>query len=370
MKNSTNSRNLSEPTAAQATNFMANHAREQYTQMGQYSARQGHGFAAEDANTMADRLRLHNVESVGRNMSRHGADRLVDGVAVQTKYCKSAYDSVVAAFDGNGRGMYMYPGQKLEVPADQYDQALKYLRARIANGQVQGLDDPSRASEMLLRGAVTYQQSQNITRAGNLDSLKFDVKTQLGTCAAAAALSGVVGYVSAKTQGLNNSEALKEAGKRSATSGTVALSAGVATQQLLRTASGKAVQKALTKNIDEGLKAASRTATGARVVNALAGSGGRGAMAKALGSNLVTGTVILAAQTVPDAIALGRGKITGAEFGKRCGRNATAMAGGIAGAKIGAAAGCCLGPVGAGVGAVVGAIGGSLAACAAACHWF
>ncbi len=42
----------------------------------------GHGFAAEDANTLLDRLRGRVAEVVGMSNAVHGADRVVDGVLV------------------------------------------------------------------------------------------------------------------------------------------------------------------------------------------------------------------------------------------------------------------------------------------------
>ena len=47
----------------------------------------GHGFAAEDYNSLNDRLQGKQVESVGRDNSKYGADGTVDGGPMQTKYC-------------------------------------------------------------------------------------------------------------------------------------------------------------------------------------------------------------------------------------------------------------------------------------------
>lgn len=69
-------------SSAQSTNS--------YMQYTQYRNRQAHGWAAEDANAMADRLAGKAVDQVGRNNSCNGADRIVDGVRIQTKYCATA----------------------------------------------------------------------------------------------------------------------------------------------------------------------------------------------------------------------------------------------------------------------------------------
>lgn len=100
-----------------------------------YHSRQGHGFAAEDANAMWDRRHGKSVDKVGLDNSLNGADRISDGVQIQTKYCANANKSVSAAFDN---GTYRYEGMKLEVPSDQYDEAVRIMRGRISMVKFQG----------------------------------------------------------------------------------------------------------------------------------------------------------------------------------------------------------------------------------------
>jgi hypothetical protein len=45
----------------------------------------GHGFAAEDANALNDKLRGKKVEKVGKNNELNGPDRIVNGKMIQTK---------------------------------------------------------------------------------------------------------------------------------------------------------------------------------------------------------------------------------------------------------------------------------------------
>ncbi len=54
------------------------------------SGGQGHGFAAEQGNHIVDRVRLKNARILGDNNARNGADRLVSGTEIQTKYCSTA----------------------------------------------------------------------------------------------------------------------------------------------------------------------------------------------------------------------------------------------------------------------------------------
>jgi len=144
------------------------------TQISRYHAAGGHGFAAEDANHFADRIRLRRPELVGPGNEKNGADRIVGGVPIQTKYHQTASGTVGAAFDSK-TGLYRYRGQVLEVPKDQYEECVEVMRKKIADGSVPGVSDPRRAEELVRSGSITYKQARNIARAGNIDSIVFDV---------------------------------------------------------------------------------------------------------------------------------------------------------------------------------------------------
>ena len=88
-----------------------------------------------------------------------------------------ASETVAAAFD-SGSGNYRYEGQVLEVPKDQYEACVELMRKRIAQGKVPGFENPADAENIVQQGTVTYKQARNIARAGNVDSLVFDAKTQ------------------------------------------------------------------------------------------------------------------------------------------------------------------------------------------------
>lgn len=88
----------------------------------------GHGFAAEIMNNENDIWAGKNAKIVGGDNALNGADRLVDGIEIQTKYYKTAARSVGAGFDNKGNGNYRYYNKEgkpmqLEVPKDQYEQA-------------------------------------------------------------------------------------------------------------------------------------------------------------------------------------------------------------------------------------------------------
>ena len=69
-----------------------------HTHMDKFHAAQGHGYAAEQANHLYDWLTGQDAKIVGGDNAKNGADRLVNGTLIQSKYCKNASASVAAAF--------------------------------------------------------------------------------------------------------------------------------------------------------------------------------------------------------------------------------------------------------------------------------
>ena len=191
-------KNVNNSTVNSASAASSAQSTNSYMQYTQYRNRQAHGWAAEDANAMADRLAGKRVEQVGRDNSRNGADRIVNGVQIQTKYCATAQDSVNAAFQDC---RYRYSGMKLEVPKDQYDEAVKLMADKIRSGQVPGVTDPAAAGDMVVKGNCTYNEARNIAKAGNIDSIKFDVKTQAVTCGLTCGMSFLLTYVNSVRDG-------------------------------------------------------------------------------------------------------------------------------------------------------------------------
>lgn len=359
-KNDSTVNGASAASSAQSTNS--------YMQYTQYRNRQAHGWAAEDANAMADRLAGKTVDQVGRDNNRNGADRIVDGVEIQTKYCATAQDSVNAAFQDC---CYRYSGMKLEVPKDQYEEAVKLMADKIRDGQVPGVTDPVAASDMVVKGSCTYNEAMNIAKAGNIDSIKFDVKTQTVTCGLTCGLSFLLTYVDSVQSGKTHKEALKEASSQAAKSGVTALVVGVGTQQLLRTAVGRSMAASATHASRTMMDAACKTQLGQQIVEKTAsalvgkqivGQAAKNALTKGMRTNMVTGGIMLAAQTIPDAVKVCQGKMSCGQFCENTASNAAGVGGGYAGATAGAAIGTAILPgVGTVIGGIIGGIGGGLA---------
>ena len=83
---------------------------------------------------------------------------------------------------------------KIEVPADQYSQAIEYMKTRISNGQVPGASDPNMAYDIIRKGKLTYNQALNLAKAGTIESITFDVATGAVTCLSAFGISSVAAF--------------------------------------------------------------------------------------------------------------------------------------------------------------------------------
>lgn len=344
------------------------------TQWVKYKHKTGHGFAAEDVNAQIDRWHGRKVECVGRDNAPNGADRIVNGQQIQTKYCQSANSTVRSAFDSRS-GMYRYDGMKLEVPKDQYDECVRLMRDAISQGKVAGVTDPDMATKIVVKGHVTYAQAQKVAKAGNLESIKFDVRTQAISCAGAGAISGAISFYNAKRQGKSTAEALKEAAKSGAASSATALGGGVLAQQALRTTAGRNAAAAATKMVKPVVETAMKSQAARTVLTKtatviagkeVAGQAAVNVLTKAARTNVVTSTAMFVATSIPDTVRLCRGRISGADYAENMASNAAGIGGGWAGASAGAAIGTAICPgIGTVVGGLIGGLGGGIGASSA-----
>ena len=339
------------------------------TQISKYYTKGGHGFAAEDANDFADTIRGKRAEIVGTSNEFNGADRIVDGVRVQSKYFQTAPETVAAAFDSSS-GNYRYPGQVLEVPKDQYETCVELMRARIAKGKVPGFSNPADAEKIVKQGTVTYRQARNIARAGNIDSLMFDARTQAVTCTYVFAISFAVNFARGRWSGQSTEDAMRAAFGSAFTTGGTTLIIGVVSAQLLRTRAA-AIGAVTVRN---GMKSVSHTNIGREAVHRIAagslgkpvyGAAATNHVAKLLRSNAITSMAATAVITAPDFYrAAFDGSISWRQFTKNLSVNAAGVAGGVGGwmggAAVGGAAGSAVPIVGTAAGAVIGGIIGAL----------
>ncbi len=143
----------------------------------------GYGVVGEHAGTAFDRMKFKNAEGLGYDNSKNGADRIVNGKLIQTKYYKKASNSVNSAFhnvDKHQTAKYTYEinGEKrmmiLEVPKDQYSKALDEMKRKIKGGAVPNENNPENAYKYLKKGALTYNQA-HIAQTSIFDSKKHSV---------------------------------------------------------------------------------------------------------------------------------------------------------------------------------------------------
>lgn len=344
------------------------------TQLGKFSTPGGTGFAAEDVNALIDERLGRTVERTGLDNAKNGADRIVDGVSIQTKYFNSASQTVGSAFDGE-TGLYRYERMQLEVPKDQYEAAVKFMEKRISEGKVPGVTDPADASKMIRKGNVTYQQARNIARAGNIDSLKYDARNSAVICSAAFGFSFVIEYGSGVWRGESHVAALKNATLKGMQTAGLAFFTSVGSSQLLRTQSARMG----TIVVRSGLKQVAKTDLGRSAIQKIAeislgkavyGSAAINHVSKLLRSNVITGAVTVTVLTLPDLYkATISGSSSWTQLGKNLIVNSTSVAasagGWVGGALAGAALGSAVPVVGTAaggvIGGVVGMVGGGVA---------
>jgi len=339
------------------------------TQINKFHTKGGTGFAAEEANALNDSLRGKTVEQVGKSNELNGADRILDGVPIQTKYFDTASRTVNSSFDTDG--YFKYSGQLLEVPNDQYEDCVELMRNKIKEGKVQGVIDPTEAENIVKKGDVTYKQARNIAKAGNVDSIVFDAQTQCVSSGYAFAISFTINFAKLKWSGKSNKEAINDSISLAFESGATSFVTGVATAQILR--SRAAAIGVLTSRT--GIKTIAQTDAGKKIIEKIAqasvgkavyGAAATNHVAKLLRSNVVTSVVTTVVISAPDFYrAAFSGSISWAQFTKNLAVNGAGVAGGaggwIAGAAGGAAIGSAFPIVGTAVGGVVGGLIGAFA---------
>ncbi|WP_317301515.1 hypothetical protein [Ligilactobacillus animalis] len=161
-----------------------------------FSGARGHGHAGELMGDTMDKLSLKKTSMEGNSHEKHGADRVVNGVNIQTKYYSSANKSIAAAFE-NGVAKYRnHDGSmmKIEVPRDQYNKAVKAMARRIKNGEVPNETNPQNAA----RYVIVY-------------SVDSDFLTGVANTVPTVIVSQVWYYVNARWHGQDADEALKGA---------------------------------------------------------------------------------------------------------------------------------------------------------------
>ena len=331
------------------------------------AAQQGQGYAAEQANDLIDKLHGKNATILGDDNAKNGADRIVDGQLIQTKYCQNARASVDAAFK-NGEYRYYADQAKtkpmqLEVPKDQYAQAVEIMKKRIAEGKVPGVTNPNDAEKLVRKGNIDYRTACNIAKAGNIDSLMFDAAHGVVIATSAFGISALVTFAKAMWDGEPTDKAIDIAMYNGIKMGGVAFATSVISAQLTRTSlnnvlMGPSIE--LVKLLPSGVRHAMVNAM--RSGAAIYGGAATNNLAKLVRSNIITGTVVILVLSAEDITECFRGRISGKQLFK----NVMTLAAGVGGGYVGSIGGVAIGgmiagPAGAAVGFWVGGfVGGAV----------
>ena len=336
---------------------------ENYADNVKFGSERGHGFAGERANHLKDSWAGKDAKLIGDDNAKNGADRLVDGVKIQTKYCKTGSKCISECFENSTFRYLNSDGtpMQIEVPSDKYNSAVQAMENRIRNGQIPGVSDPGKAKEIVRRGAFTYEQARNIARFGTIDSLKFDARNGIKLAGTSMGISAALSFAVAVWNGEDWEKALKGACRTGLEVGGIAWVSSVVAAQLGRTGVEQSLRGAtdwVVKGM--GTKAASWFANGLRSGNPIYGAAAANNASKLLRGNIVTGIVTTLVLSSADFVRLFRGRVSGAQVFKNVATTASGVAGGTGGWMAGAAAGAAVGSAFPVVGTAVGGIAGGI----------
>lgn len=181
----------------------------------------GHGYAAEYGNNAVDRFLMRDVENAAQQLEnghqiKNGADRIVNGTQIQTKYYQSASESIGAAFE-HKQAKYTYIDStgtekmmEIEVPRDQYADALRLMQKRIDSGQVPNVEPGEDARNYVRKGLFTYDQSYCIAQSGTIESLTVDALSGAVCCSQVAGITAAIVFAISIWNGQSAEEALKQ----------------------------------------------------------------------------------------------------------------------------------------------------------------
>ncbi len=335
------------------------------------NSKHGHGEMAEEALTLLDKLQGREAEVVGRTNEKNGADRIVDGIEIQTKYYQTGKGCIDACFDKT-TGQFRYQNSKgepmmIEVPKDKYAEAINEFRKKILEGKVPGVSNPDDASRYIKKGQLTYKQALNLCKPGTIESLTYDALTGAINCSFAFGISFLSTYILAYSKTGDKKEAFNAAVAAGIQVFGLSFFAHVLTQQVARTTLTKQLIPLSTYIVQSmGYKSVQTIVNAIRAMagkSAISGAAAMKQLAKILRSNVVTSVITFVVFSIPDTYNIFRKRLSSAQYTKNMlsliGTMATAGAGtlatSLAAAKIGAATGTTIAP---GVGTAIGIAGG------------
>ncbi len=349
-----------------------------------FNTPRGHGFAAENANHLYDKISKGDflgkgkVQLVGEEIDlktgrivKNGADRIVNGVHIQTKYCATGSKCISECFE-NGKFRYINADgtpMQIEVPSDKevYDAAIDAMKNRIRNGQVPGVTDPNEAENIVKKGHFTYEQAKNIARAGTVESVTYDAVNGAVIATSAFGISTVLAFATSVWNGEKMEVAVKNATYTGLKVGGTTFITAVLASQLSKAGLNSALVGSSEAVVNiMGPKASAMLVNAFRSGTNIYGAAAMKSAAKMLRGNAITGAVSVVVLSSFDVANIFRGRISGKQLFKNVAGTTATVAGGTAGWVGGATAGAAVGSVvpiiGTAVGGFVGGILGSFAA--------
>ena len=328
----------------------------------------GHGFAAEHANHLEDLYQGKNAKIVGDNNAKNGADRFVDGVNIQSKYCQSGARCIKECFE-NGKFRYINPDgspMQIEVPHGMKDEAVQAMRKHIEHGEVPGVSNPEEAKNIIREGHFTYQQVKNIAKAGTIDSIRYDAKSGVIIASNTFCVTAVLTYATAIWNGEDADIAIKSAVAQGIKVGGTAFITSVLAGQLSKAGLNSALVESSEAIVNIlGPKASAVLVNALKQGTNIYGAAAMKSASKLLRANMITGIVSFAVLSVGDIGNIFSGRISGEQLFKNMTNTASTIVGGTAGwtagVSIGAAFGSAVPVIGTAIGGFIGGILGSFA---------
>lgn len=336
-------------------------------EMNKFHGKQGHGFAAERAEHIYDIYHGNDAQILGDDNAKNGADRLVNGVEIQSKYCKDGPSCIQQCFKDGKYRYYSKNGEpmQVEVPYDMYDNAVKAMKRRIMNNEVEGVSNPNDAEKLVKRGNYTYAQAKQLAQAGTIQSLSFDAANGIIIARDAMSITAVITFATSIWNGDDVDVALENAVLSGLKVSGVSFLTTVISAQLARTSVTTSVRvgtdivvKKLGANVTNHIANALNNGTN------IYGAAAMKNVSKLLTGNVIASTVSMVVLSVGDIVDLFRGRISTQQFIKDVSITGATVVGGnvgwIAGTTVGQKLGAMIGgALSGGVGTVAGAKVGS-----------
>ena len=293
-------------------------------------------------------------EVKGDSDAANNADNVIQDLqgiivtTIQSNYYSTANGSIDACFDKE-TGMFRYLDgsgnpMAIEVPSDQYEQAVMRMEEKIRAGKVEGITDPAKAKDIVKKGAITFTQARNLAEAGAIESLTYDSIQNCVNFGSTFGLSAIVEFAVSKWNGDSTEDALKSSVFKGLEVGEKAFMTSVLASQL--SSSNETIVDIM------GPKAAHVYVNSFRPGSNVHGIG------SITNANAFTSTIGSVFSIVPHIVDAFRGRISGKQLAK----NAAEAIGGGAGAYGGATGGAAIGSlIFPGVGTIIGGIIGGIA---------